>query len=60
FDIQYRSTTNFDQADGLSRLIGTQTTPNEDQVIAAISVETDMTRTLPNAVNALPINSQRQ
>ncbi|BHF65205.1 hypothetical protein SprV_0200821500 [Sparganum proliferum] len=41
FDIRYCRTTDFGQADALSRLISNQQEPEEDTVIAAISIEDD-------------------
>ncbi|PIO69892.1 hypothetical protein TELCIR_08274 [Teladorsagia circumcincta] len=39
FTIEYRTTSNFGQADALSRLIADQPTPQEDVVIAEINVD---------------------
>ena len=50
FDIQYRKTTEFGQADALSRLISSQSVPDDDTVIVAINIEvalTDCIRTIP-------------
>lgn len=57
FNIQYRTTSNFGQADALSRLIADNSAPDEDRVIAAISVEDDILHTFTNAVRALPVTA---
>nr|VZI10581.1 unnamed protein product [Spirometra erinaceieuropaei] len=49
FDIRYHRTTDFGQADALSRLISNQQEPEEDTVIAAISIEDDVRRQLSDA-----------
>lgn len=54
FNIQYTSTTSFGQADALSRLIATNSTQDEDRVIAAIAVDADITHVFTSAVQALP------
>nr|VZI23548.1 unnamed protein product [Spirometra erinaceieuropaei] len=50
FDIRYCRTTDFGQADALSRLISNQQEPEEDTVIAAISIEDDVRRQLSDAI----------
>ena len=39
FKIEYRKSTEFGQADALSRLISTQATPNEEVVVAALQAD---------------------
>nr|VZI38266.1 unnamed protein product [Spirometra erinaceieuropaei] len=50
FDIRYCRTTDFGQADALSRLISNQQEPEEDTVIAAISIEDGVRRQLSDAI----------
>ncbi|EYC07744.1 hypothetical protein Y032_0069g372 [Ancylostoma ceylanicum] len=57
FTIEYTSTSNFGQADALSRLIAEQSTPEEDMVIAAI--EMDATTIFNHATSKLPVNARR-
>ena len=58
FDIQYRQTDSFGQADALSRLISNHTTVNEDSVVAAIlSPDDPASIVLSNAVRALPVTA---
>ena len=54
FDIQYRRTTEFGQADALSRLIASHTPQDEDVVIA--KVESDVSAVLEETVNRLPVS----
>ncbi|KAA3674332.1 uncharacterized protein DEA37_0011409 [Paragonimus westermani] len=58
FTIQYRPTTSFGQADALSRLIGSQAPNDEDTIIAAINIESDVHRILSDAVRALPVTAE--
>lgn len=53
FDIQFRSTTNFGQADALSRLIPKRQSVEEDVVIAA--VEADVTTHWETTISSLPV-----
>ncbi|BHF81926.1 hypothetical protein SprV_0802506100 [Sparganum proliferum] len=57
FDIRYCRTTDFGQADALSRLISNQQEPEEDTVIAAISIEDDVRRQLSDAIRGIPVNA---
>ncbi|BHF75116.1 hypothetical protein SprV_0501821100 [Sparganum proliferum] len=57
FDIRYCRTTDFGQADALSRLISNQQEPEEDTVIAAISIEDDVRRQLSDAIRGIPVSA---
>ncbi|BHF69056.1 hypothetical protein SprV_0301209700 [Sparganum proliferum] len=57
FDIRYCRTTDFGQADALTRLISNQQEPEEDTVIAAISIEDDVRRQLSDAIRGIPVNA---
>ena len=57
FEIQYRRTEDFGQADALSRLIGGHQQSEEDTVIASISIEDDMRRQLSDAIRAIPVTA---
>nr|VZI38168.1 unnamed protein product [Spirometra erinaceieuropaei] len=57
FDIRYCLTTDFGQADALSRLISNQQEPEEDTVIAAISIEDDVRRQLSDAIRGIPVTA---
>ncbi|KAK4474327.1 hypothetical protein MN116_000411, partial [Schistosoma mekongi] len=54
FKIKYQPTTDFGQADALSRLIGPQTN-QEDTLVAAVEAEAEVYRVLEDAVDALPV-----
>ncbi|KFD67385.1 hypothetical protein M514_20421 [Trichuris suis] len=56
FGLEYRSTSNFGNADALSRLIATQSRGEEDVVIA--SVDGEIQRVLVDAVQSLPVTSR--
>ncbi|XGW21465.1 hypothetical protein V3C99_004430 [Haemonchus contortus] len=56
FTIEYRSTTNFGQADALSRLIAEQSTTEEDVVVAEI--EKDSSAIFVNALSLLPVDAK--
>ncbi|PIO65501.1 hypothetical protein TELCIR_12825 [Teladorsagia circumcincta] len=58
FNIQYRSTRSFGQADALSRLIANQSAQEEDRVIAAISIDDDISQTFVNTIRALPVTAR--
>ncbi|BHF62224.1 hypothetical protein SprV_0200520500 [Sparganum proliferum] len=57
FNIRYCRTTDFGQADALSRLISNQQEPEEDTVIAAISIEDDVRRQLSDAIRGIPVTA---
>nr|VZI29970.1 unnamed protein product [Spirometra erinaceieuropaei] len=57
FDIRYCRTTDFGQADVLSRLMSNQQEPEEDTVIAAISIEDDVRRQLSDAIRGIPVTA---
>ena len=57
FDIQYRATTDFGQADALSRLIGDHQQMSEEAVIAQVSSDADVKHILFDAIRALPVTS---
>ncbi|BHF70642.1 hypothetical protein SprV_0301369500 [Sparganum proliferum] len=57
FDIRYCRTTDFGQADALSRLISNQQEPEEDTVIAAISIVDDVRRQLSDAIRGIPVTA---
>ncbi|BHF57490.1 hypothetical protein SprV_0100043200 [Sparganum proliferum] len=57
FDIRYCRTTDFGQADALSSLISNQQEPEEDTVIAAISIEDDVRRQLSDAIRGIPVTA---
>nr|VZH93120.1 unnamed protein product [Spirometra erinaceieuropaei] len=57
FDIRYCRTTDFGQADALSRLISNQQEPEEDTVIAAISIEDGVRRQLSDAIRGIPVTA---
>nr|CDJ95324.1 RNA-directed DNA polymerase (reverse transcriptase) and Integrase domain containing protein [Haemonchus contortus] len=56
FDIEYRSTTSFGQADALSRLIFAQSPPEEDVIIATIA--RDVNAIFRDNVNRLPVTAE--
>ncbi|BHF67670.1 hypothetical protein SprV_0301069800 [Sparganum proliferum] len=57
FYIRYCRTTDFGQADALSRLISNQQEPEEDTVVAAISIEDDVRRQLSDAIRGIPVTA---
>ncbi|BHF66177.1 hypothetical protein SprV_0200919300 [Sparganum proliferum] len=57
FDIRYCRTTDFGQADALSRLISNQQEPEEDTVVATISIEDDVRRQLSDAIRGIPVTA---
>lgn len=56
FDIEYVSTNEFGCADMLSRLIDRSMRPEEDYVIASVSLEEDMVSILNTTVEAVPVS----
>ncbi|XGW17401.1 hypothetical protein V3C99_002198 [Haemonchus contortus] len=56
FDIEYRNTNNFGQAEALSRLIATQSPPEEDVIIAKIA--RDINAIFHENVNRLPVTAK--
>ncbi|XP_062714269.1 uncharacterized protein K02A2.6-like [Aedes albopictus] len=56
FDIQYVSTNEFGCADMLSRLIDRSLRPEEDYIIAAVSLEEDMASILNTTIEAVPVS----
>ncbi|VDL99234.1 unnamed protein product [Schistocephalus solidus] len=57
FEINFCGTTEFGQADALSRLIYNHHEPDEDTGIAAISIEDDVLRQLSDAMQGIPITA---
>nr|VZI21223.1 unnamed protein product [Spirometra erinaceieuropaei] len=57
FDTRYCRTTDFGHADTLSRLISNQQEPEEDTVIAAISIEDGVRRQLSDAIRGIPVTA---
>ena len=55
FTIQYQRTENFGQADALSRLISSHQQPEEEAVIAAVSIEDDIRHQLTDTIRAIPV-----
>uniref|UniRef100_A0A183B261 RT_RNaseH_2 domain-containing protein n=1 Tax=Echinostoma caproni TaxID=27848 RepID=A0A183B261_9TREM len=53
----YRRIADFGQADGLSRLIGTHQTGDEDNVIAVVQVEEDVQRQLADSIRGIPVTA---
>ncbi|CAH8670750.1 unnamed protein product [Schistosoma haematobium] len=58
FQILYKSTEKFGQADALSRLIANQKQEREDSIIATISLEDDIHHILQVAIKATPLSSE--
>nr|VZI52019.1 unnamed protein product [Spirometra erinaceieuropaei] len=56
FDIRYRCSTDFGQADALPRLISNQQEAEEDTVIVAIPIEDDVRRRLSHSIRGIPVN----
>ncbi|PIO70633.1 hypothetical protein TELCIR_07511 [Teladorsagia circumcincta] len=56
FDIEYRNTSDFGQADALSRLIAAQSPPEEDVIIAKIAH--DINAIFKDNVNHLPVTAK--
>ena len=57
FEIKYRKTTDFGQADGLSRLIANHQTPTEETVIANIALEKDIRSILADSIRNIPVTA---
>lgn len=58
FTIKYQSTTDFGQAEALSRLIGPQSEIPEDTFVANIKVEKDVHRVLNDVIDGLLVTSE--
>ncbi|XP_055633565.1 uncharacterized protein K02A2.6-like [Toxorhynchites rutilus septentrionalis] len=56
FDIRYVSTNEFGCADMLSRLIDRSKQPEEDYVVATISLEEDMASIIHDTINQVPVS----
>ena len=57
FKTHHQRTENFGQADALSRLISSHQQPDEETVIAAISVEDDIRHQLSGAIRGIPVTA---
>ena len=57
FEIKYRKTTDFGQADGLSRLIANHQTPTEETVIANIAIEKVTRNILADSFQNIPVTA---
>ncbi|BHF64855.1 hypothetical protein SprV_0200786300 [Sparganum proliferum] len=57
FDVRHCRTTDFGQADAISRLINNHRKPEEDTVVAAISIEDDVRRQLSDAIRGIPVGA---
>ncbi|BHF83963.1 hypothetical protein SprV_0902711200 [Sparganum proliferum] len=57
FTIRHCRTTDLGQADALSRLISNRQEPEEDTVMATISIEYDVRRQLPDAIRGTPVTA---
>ncbi|CAH8546802.1 unnamed protein product [Schistosoma rodhaini] len=55
FKIKYQPTTDFGQADALSRLISSRTKQEEEVLVAAVHVEAEVHTVLTGAVSGLPV-----
>uniref|UniRef100_A0A914HNG7 RNA-directed DNA polymerase n=1 Tax=Globodera rostochiensis TaxID=31243 RepID=A0A914HNG7_GLORO len=55
FSIQYINTNDFGQADALSRLIAKGAEDEDERIIAAFNVESELESVLENAVKSLPL-----
>lgn len=58
FEIQFRRTEEFGQADGLSRLISNEPCPEEETVIAAVNAEQSASYDLSCAIRGLPVTAE--
>ena len=57
FEIKYRKTTDFGQADGLSRLIANHQTPMEETVISNRAIEKDIRSILTDPIRNIPVTA---
>lgn len=57
FEIVYNKTTDFGQADGLSRLINSQCSPDAEVVFAGATMENDVRLVLLNSIRYSPVNA---
>ena len=57
FEIRYRKTTDFGQADGLSWLIANYETPMEQTVIANIAIERDTRSIMAEFIRNIPVRA---
>ncbi|XP_055542887.1 uncharacterized protein K02A2.6-like [Wyeomyia smithii] len=58
FDIQFVPTASFGHADLLSRLMSSNSRPDEDYIIAALQIELDVKAILDDSISALPVTSE--
>lgn len=58
FDIQFVPTASFGHADLLSRLMNSNSRPDEDYVIAAVQIESDVKAILEDSISVLPVTSE--
>ena len=57
FEIKYRKTTDFGQADGFSRLFNNQYWSDEEAVIASVTMENDVRLVLSNFMHHNPVTA---
>ena len=59
FEIKYWKTTDFGQADGLSRLIANHQTPMEESVTTNIATEKDIRSILAGSIRNIPVTADK-